>query len=273
MLYMQGEDGEDGKSVAWRVISREFGNEFSHSITQGDTLSNKSTHGTSACYGKRLIYLPDWQNPLLLKYPLVKQITGGDPISVEYKYQTGFSAVLDARVVCTSNYPLNVDNETFERSRLLWITVKPPQQKDPGWEDRLHAEYEKFLQFAKWCYGEVCSDHYSVVCAAADKLVEACIEDNEEEIVERLGEQLEIDQSRSGDDGFCITRSEFKAIVNETGLSRTSQDIRRIKRVLARNGFDDFAGDGKKVKVDGRRVKVYRGLKRRAVSYFGNKAA
>lgn len=257
-LYIQGPSGLDGKSITCEVVQERFGVQFCASISKMSSFSSNDRFGLSECNGKRLIVVPDMTNDRLTKYPLFKQITGGDRIQIEVKNKTPFSTRIDARIMICSNYALNMGPADNERSRILWLKVRQMEGIIPNWREDLTSQYDEFLRYAKHCYGEMCPDYYQIQSTNSTAASEIAIGAESEEILFEMEDLFEFDIDKK--DEWAIVRKAFFNTLKEKRVP--SLKVKDIKNAFYDAGFEDFGEPrGYLCKEDNKCY--YRGVRRR----------
>ncbi len=141
LLYYGSHD--TGKSQGVNLIRLIVGEKAVYSITDPNELSSRWTFGCLP--GKRLCYCPD-----AAKIPLsqptiaaIKQLTGGDLLRAERKYQDPFTFVNEATLLFVSNYPLCGHYDEALISRLVVVPFNnpiEPSKQIPDLAQKLYAE-------------------------------------------------------------------------------------------------------------------------------------
>lgn len=163
-LYLHDPVGEGGKSTVIRVLGRVFGGAFS-------SLSNSTISGSAQrwllgqLYGKRLVAWADCKNPKFCMSELVRNITSGDPVSVEFKGQAPFSTEMYVKLIVGSNHEPQITSGGADTSRLINLYVKENTNKkdDPDWENRLWNELPQFLYSCREVYKLKCPNHGKIL--------------------------------------------------------------------------------------------------------------
>ena len=179
MLYIYDKDGFSGKSVLINAIARFLGTGLVASI-QKDSLINQFS--LSKVYDKRLVAIGDNKNPNLVRSEKMHMMLGGDSADIEKKGRDSFSFRLQMKIIASGNTRLNIDPDaTHERTRVIIVTPKitdeilrevaltdksgnvvrskygrPQLIGDPGFEDRLVAEFKAMMAMAEDDYRELC---------------------------------------------------------------------------------------------------------------------
>jgi len=155
-LWLRGE-GQDGKSVVLGVLMEVFG-PAATGITNSHLKGNQFVY--SAFYGKRLAVYADCKNPRFGMMEIVRNLTSGDHVLVEYKGQTPFSHPLKTKLFVASNPKPEISSQNSDRSRMLYIEIAESKRKDdPTWRSRLMGELPGFLWMCRLIYQRLCPHH------------------------------------------------------------------------------------------------------------------
>lgn len=88
--------------------------------------------------GKRLAVYPDCKNSKVGMSELLRNVTSGDPVSVEFKNKDPFTAALRIKLLIGANEKPEVTTGPADTSRLIYIEVgKSKNTDDPTWKERL----------------------------------------------------------------------------------------------------------------------------------------
>ena len=152
-LWIHGE-GQDGKSVVMRVLAGVFG-------AAATGLSNSHLHDTrflfSSMWGKRLVIYADCKNSKFGMSEVVRNMTSGDPVLIEFKGQTPFTASLNTKLMIGSNDAPEITSGAADVSRCVYVKVSESQSKDdPKWQPKLEQELPQFLEDCRRTYAELC---------------------------------------------------------------------------------------------------------------------
>lgn len=124
MWWYDGQ-GYSGKSTFIRVISSVLGRLVG--ACSKDSGFNQFT--AASYYSKRLVVFPDCKNPMLIKQEFCHQLLGEDPMQIEYKGCTPFTATAMAKILVASNIMPQVDmNLRHESSRIIVLPVEVPKE-------------------------------------------------------------------------------------------------------------------------------------------------
>lgn len=152
-------DGDDGKSIVNRVLSKTIGSACT--IDDSDLTNN---HAYANIYDKRLIVNPDCRNRAFLKTELIHKITGRDFITVNPKYKIPFQATIDSvLLICCNSAPIVDTYMRNEISRIMLIRLTKPEFIIDI-EKKLYDEIVPFLTYCKKCYEELCKNDYYIEC-------------------------------------------------------------------------------------------------------------
>lgn len=153
-LWLRG-DGQDGKSVVLGVIREVFG--MAATAINNSHIKTDSRFLYSTFYGKRVLLYPDCKNTKFGMTEIVRNCTSGDPVLVEFKNQTPFSAVIRVKLFVASNARPAFTSQAADTSRIIYIEVAPTKTKDdPEWEARLSNELPQFLWSCRNAYKTLC---------------------------------------------------------------------------------------------------------------------
>jgi hypothetical protein len=101
---------------------------------------------------------------------VVRNVTSGDPVLIEFKGQTPFSTRLYVKLFVASNPKPEFTSQNSDRSRVLYIEVAESTTKDdPTWRDRLKDELPGFLWACRQTYERLCPHHGDIQISDASK--------------------------------------------------------------------------------------------------------
>lgn len=142
--------GDDGKSVVQKAITSLLGASYVKSM-QARELGEKFF--LSSVYGKVLVNYADCDDIYLFGNPKIKQITGGDSTSIEFKSKDSFTGDVYAKLFVTSNKNPKINPESRAQvTRLIRLEVQRPEKQDAAFQARLESEIWQFLWKCKECY-------------------------------------------------------------------------------------------------------------------------
>lgn len=169
ILWIRSEGG-DGKTTFVNALKSGlgkiiiFGNDehdehttpFCADITNSTSEGLKDRFLTGRVYDKRLIYVPECKNPNILRSSIIHQLTGGESIGADQKFEKVFTVKPQANIlICSNDYP-KVDNQRNELRRLLFISPREDyvhkEIKDDTFEKRLSDEVDTLLYKCKFYY-------------------------------------------------------------------------------------------------------------------------
>ena len=178
------DQGQTGKSSVFRAIMKVAGGKFVSSQSK-DSAGNQ--FWASSVYGARLVLFPDTGNTKVSMMTKIKQLTGGDPIPVEFKNQTPFPWVPNVRIWTSTNILPEIDTLLkHQRSRMLVFpltAVSDPEilkefcdhHIDPDGTVVIHCDsygdpinlgwnYDDVLAGEFWSYLALCESSYLKLC-------------------------------------------------------------------------------------------------------------
>ncbi len=134
---------DTGKTQGGNLLRLIIGEKAMFSITDPNELSDRWTFGCLP--GKRLCYCPDASKIPLSQQTIaaIKQLTGGDLLRAERKYQDPFTFVNEANLLFVSNYPLCGHYDEALLSRLVVVPFQnsiEPSKQIPDLAQKLYAE-------------------------------------------------------------------------------------------------------------------------------------
>lgn len=144
LLIMKGR-GNTGKSVFRELVTFIVGVENTFTV---DMEQLHSQFGSAGIYGKRLVGSGDMKVARLPEMDKIKELTGGDMISIEAKYQNRFTIKFYGFLWFNCNqlpYITLGDKGNHVFDRLLIVScdnVVPEEERDPLLLDKLKAERE-----------------------------------------------------------------------------------------------------------------------------------
>jgi putative DNA primase/helicase len=138
-------EGGTGKSTAMQLATDLIGKRASHSLTLNAL--NTNSFQTGNIYDKRLVCLND-ADRYVGDLGVFKNITGGDEINVEWKFQKSFNAKYKGLVMASANNPVFTSNDSgLDRRLLLFRFDRKVDQIDPGFSERLSAQTDAFTNY------------------------------------------------------------------------------------------------------------------------------
>jgi putative DNA primase/helicase len=183
--WLHGSEGEDGKTAVLGVIVKVFGNAAA-GVSNSHVGKNANQFVYSMIYGKRIVVYADCKNPNFGMSEFVRNVTSGDPVQIEFKGETGFSAPLYCKLFVGSNPQPTIGSENADQSRLILIRVAPSKNRDdPEWPTRLEAELPAFLWACQESYVRLCPNHGKIrISAASEELKKSIAAEAEEQFAD-----------------------------------------------------------------------------------------
>jgi hypothetical protein len=159
-LWLYG-TGEDGKSVVLGVIKDIFGN--AGAAVNAVNFSKENRFLFSSLLGKRVVVYPDCKKSMMVMGEIVRNITSGDPVPIEFKGKDLFTGVLKCKLLIASNELPILTGGNADKSRCLLVTVAAsPIKDDPTWRGQLEEQLPGFL----WA----CKEQYRLRCPLGGKI-------------------------------------------------------------------------------------------------------
>lgn len=251
-LWMFGQ-GEEGKGSIGRFLHQVFGRAASYRQPPhpGERFWN------SGLVGKKLIIFADCNNKRFPASGLFKQMTGGDGIEVEYKGKNAFTYLPQCRYIFLSNFKPELSSTTADMRRIILCEFTRREVPTADFERKLFAEGGTFLSHCITAYQQHYPEHGSIKAdtEGIEDHVSVCEEDYEA-ILEKH---------------FDVTGVKTDQISPTNLQNRLAFDL----QVGERKKFIDWllkkeAVTRTKVKVDGKVVRRYVGLKQRVQGIFGD---
>lgn len=249
------DNGHTGKSVLMNTIAWAIG---AGNWCAPDALqSNKSDKFyMSQFYGRHVVVIPDCKNPQVIRQQWVKQVSGGDVASIQFKGKDAFMAKVYAKIYLAMNEAPQVDTDAdYIRTRLIilqpTLTEKALERLgerdengefvrdangevelkgDPNFEQNLKDEFWCFLKKCKVYYDRLCPDGCTIRLPKSVRQnldVAASIET--EDILEKCKEKFDFSPD------YKITMSDFKRIITDPMMFNYDADTSKILEVLKTN--------------------------------------
>lgn len=255
-LWIVGE-GNDGKSAAQNALTALLGRSYVKAMQDGE-LNEKFF--LSGVYGKTLITYADARELYIFNNPKIKQITGADSTSIEFKGQDSFTGNVYCKLFVTSNKNPKINPESrAQLTRLIRLEVSKPKTQDAGFQARLEAEIWPFLHQCREAYERLIDEgnnKLNIPLELQDKIIELCSSDGYSTMRDFVSNHVEFDVD-------AITPvSEFRRVAREFAISQhieTSQ----IKHLLA-DAEEKFFTRGVQTAsrtVNNRPTTVYKGIR------------
>ena len=153
-FFILNGDGRNGKSTLLNIIAHLLG-DYNKATSSNTFLMMKHEsirNDLAALKGARFVTATEVGQTKMLNEQLVKQITGGDILSVRFLYGEYFEYLPQFKVFIATNYLPDIqgiDNGIWSRIRIIPFNVKIPQEKiDPQLLTKLKAELSGILNWA-----------------------------------------------------------------------------------------------------------------------------
>jgi hypothetical protein len=149
--------GGDGKGALTRAIQKILASSFCV-----DSFDNMGRFWTSAFVGKRVVLFPDNNNMKAMQSGIWKQLTGGDPVRVEYKNENSFTAQLNAKYILTSNFAPVLKMDRADQRRAVVSYIQPIcGEIDAEVEKRMHQpdQLQFLVEYCCWMYRKLSPDN------------------------------------------------------------------------------------------------------------------
>lgn len=157
-LWMTG-DGEDGKGSLMRFLEKMLDGAYA-------ALTADNKWWPADCVGKRLGVFNDINNTSFPMKSSIKQVTGGDRVTIERKYKDAFSAYLDIKFIFTTNKPINISGQKAERRRCIYVKFgKNSDGRTPNFEKLLWEERAGILFKCREAYRKLADEDGSIDCS------------------------------------------------------------------------------------------------------------
>lgn len=224
------DNGGGGKSTMTKAIIEALGHCVVATI-DGNKLADKFFF--ASCVGKRLLIEPDCQLQHFISHSRVHNISGGDIVAVERKFQDIVHEKVYSKMLVCSNYYPAIDREKNQESRLIPFNMIPRDTDisiDLAWEKGMIDEMPFLLFKAKECYKRLSKDFLIPVDR---EMFDRCYSTDESEINTFLINQgYKLDESR-----VCFAtdlKDEFTRVFNKKNTSHKAVYFRfgQFERLL-----------------------------------------
>lgn len=261
-LFLHGINGRDGKSTTTSVIAKQFGGKKYATTIPAKVFSVKNEHGLARCVGKRLLTIADNTNTKIATHQYFLNITGGDEVPINEKFEREYSVIIDARILIHGNPGLIIKSADYDKERILWIKVERTDERTLDWKQGLESEYDLFLQYCKWAYEKKCPDHRIIESASSDAIKEQYVGSDYVVLIDDLRKYFDIDKTKTD---WKVCRQEFQDTITANLCGGKIDDgtrIRDFKSALFSIGLTDFNNpNGERIDIGGEVVKGYRGIR------------
>jgi len=254
-LFLVGK-GNTGKSQFLGLLSRLIGQQNFASVDLGQL---EERFGKSAIWRKRLAGSPDLSAMTVRELKTFKQLTGGDPVDIEFKGRDKFSDTYrGAFLFCGNELPRfggDRGGQVYERMVIVPCNnVVAKQQRDPYLLDRMAGEYPAIVCAAVYALQEFVNNgfHFDVpeICLTARSDYEVA-NDNVlmwlsecTEIPEDKTRRLITSKAYSSYTAWCKANNEyaFKKVDFQKSLCRryNADDIRQLRTKTNGNYYYPF---------------------------------
>lgn len=139
-LFLVSEKGNTGKSLIKNVICDLVGEEH---IANIDLRSLEGRWGAGMCYKKRIVGSSDQSVMSIAELPVFKQMTGGDLMYAERKYENGFSYKYEGVIFCCANRLPSFGGDKGEHVYDRFLIYEP--KRSVPYEEQDSALYDKIM--------------------------------------------------------------------------------------------------------------------------------
>lgn len=147
-VWLYGEGG-DGKGALVRALEATMTGLFA---SKTGTFTEYSMR---VFVGKRLVVIPDSDNPKFISSGVFKSLTGNDSIEVNGKFEHQYTYRHFAKILMASNERPLIRSLKSDGRRLIYIEITPPAEKPTGAEK---DEYEKAILLESRFFFKKCVD-------------------------------------------------------------------------------------------------------------------
>lgn len=242
-VWISGEGG-NGKSSFLRFLEKCMGPAYI-AKNAGDSYDNKFF--TASFVGKRLGVFPDANSRGFVGGEKFKQLTGGDLVPIEEKYEKPYSIKLDTKFILLSNNLPRLSGKAADIRRIILVRIDkfsgPPMNEDE-YLDKWWEERKGILAKCKRAYEKLTTNHSIIECDHMQ--------------AQDLGDDSELKFLDAVDKHFIVEK-EAKATAQDVwnqarrcGLHR-SGDFAEFKEYLIRKHKVEIANEG--------RTRLYKGIK------------
>lgn len=162
ILWLKGENGEDGKSYVQALLARNLFPHVTHPMMNSALSEGASRFIGAEFENKWLAYWDDCNNTMALFREDVKALSAGadgNEARVEHKGVMAYQTQLEARLWINSNYAPSVSQDNFIRSRLLYVCLDVMREKpDINIAPKFEAELPAFLEYGQRMFAKLCPD-------------------------------------------------------------------------------------------------------------------
>lgn len=220
-------DGNDGKSFIYKAISEYLG-----FLAVEETIWNPDNKFTlSKMVGKKLVYVPDNKSPKLIENQLIKNVSGGDRVTVEKKNRDPFSAVMQGKIMVGSNCAPEISEDAASTSRLMYIKLAPAVTEIVNataphiWQKNLISEVPVILKKAKSFYDKLTNGRQ--ILKLPKEMTEQVLAHTGDDFTFQIRDFLSSHYEITNKDQDRVKMSEltvqFKVYVSENGFASSTQ--------------------------------------------------
>ena len=259
VVYMYDPDGNSGKT---KFISAIFKPLRDIDAVDSAGKSFNGDFGMESCYNSRVLIIPDNKNPLILRYQLMHQLTGGDEILINSKNVRQFTFTPHLSIWTHSNILPVIDvAAAHERTRIalfhfrlsdkvkkeIYVTDENDElivdsngfltsKGDSSFYDKLLADVPFFLAECKKAYEKLCTTNGDInTLSISDNLTQ--LMDADERIIE-INEFCEkyFTVKANAKATECLTPTEIKQLVDAAKSNKelTIADFDNIKEHITK---------------------------------------
>lgn len=217
-LYIY-DTGHTGKSTVASVLLKNL----PHMTGSFNWDSLNSPFGYADFEHKKLMIYPDCTHPGIIKSEKLHNVTGGDIVRIERKYQIPYTTSIHCHVIIMSNKSTVIDTyKEHERSRTLAIRLESSKCPDRGhFKDdkyvgnrnfgiQLNKEFWHFIHSCKIAYEKLCPTRCDIMIDPSHVSINAS---HIEEIFETIFE----DHLQTDPDGLLLARDSNNLIRDHMG--------------------------------------------------------
>lgn len=154
MFFLYG-TGKNGKSRFIEVLQQMLGDDYWREALTSTLMYKKqavtNTNDVAMLAGKRLVTSVETEEGQRLAEPLIKQMTGNDPITARFLYQENFTFTPTFKIfVITNHKPVirGTDEGIWRRVKLIPFNVTIPEsERDKRLGEKLRTEYSGILNW------------------------------------------------------------------------------------------------------------------------------
>lgn len=248
--WIHGEGG-DGKGALNRFLKAVFNGAY-----KPETVPTRNDKfWTSSLMNARIIVFPDCNNYNFPTTGLFKQITGDDPVKVEFKNEPAFSVELVCKMLFLSNQRANISGQRSDTRRAIFAEIAPVTGAvipTRVYDAMLWKEGAAFLYKCAAKYRELCPEHGPV--PVDERIVARLVEANEEdlEVITLRNFRIEPDEFKfkNDRDRWFVSPCRLHSILDHLKIEGDSRRrylefLKRkfgVERIRVRLGINDDAG-------------------------------